>query len=97
MITLSGTTETPLASTYLDRLCRHFAKKISVEHDETTGHARFPFGECHLEADDTTLRFHCRAGDEASLEKIVDVIERHVWMFTKRDPLTVTWEAPRSH
>lgn len=97
MITRSGSTETPRASTYLDRLCRHFSKKIPVEHDETAGHARFPFGECRLEADETTLRFHCRADDEASLAKIMDVIERHVWMFTKRDPLEVEWGDPERH
>ena len=94
MIHCHGTVATPQASTYLVRLCKHFSKKISVEYDPedgSRGHARFPFGECRLAANESELSFNCSADDSAALEQIQEIISLHVGMFTKRSPLQVDW------
>lgn len=95
MISCIGEVQTPLAATYLARLCRHFSKKIEVEYGETEGHARFPFGSCRLQAGAQTLSFHCQAEDPEALSRMQEVIGRHVGMFTRRNPLTVTWREPQ--
>lgn len=94
MISSIGEVETPLASTYLTRLCKHFSKKIEVVYDEAEGHARFPFGDCRLLADTRTLSFHCKAEDSEAMARLQDVINQHVGMFTRRNPLLVNWTNP---
>jgi len=91
MISSIGQVQTPLASTYLQRLCKHFSKKIEVEYGETKGYAAFPYGRCRLQADAETLIFHCETEEAEAMLVMQDVISRHVGMFTKRNPLTVTW------
>ena len=91
MISSIGQVETPMAVTYLQRLCKHFSKKIRVEYGETEGLAAFPYGRCRLLADDGTLSFHCETEGPDAMLVMQDVISRHVGMFTKRNPLTVTW------
>lgn len=79
------------ASTYLQRLCKHFGKKIEVTYTEEVGHAHFPFGYCRMTADDDRLKFECRTPDHEGMQRMQHVIDQHVGMFTKRDPLRVAW------
>ncbi len=92
MIASKGRVATPLAATYLARLCKHFAKKVPATWDEAHGSAEFPFGRCELSATEDELRFHCTAPDAAAMAQLQDVIGLHVGMFTKRAPLRVAWE-----
>ena len=41
---------TPLASRYLQQLCKHFAHKLPVEFDPQRGRIEFSIGLCRLEA-----------------------------------------------
>jgi len=91
MIECRGRVETPLAIAYLERLCKHFAKKIPVTRDATRGTADFPFGRCEMEAAADALLFRCAAPDAAAMAQLQNVIALHVGMFTKRAPLTVAW------
>ena len=86
-----GQVATPMASAYLGRLCKHFAKKIPAVWNDWGGVAEFPFGRCELEADARMLRFRCAAPDDDAMARLQSVISDHVGMFTKRDPLRVRW------
>ncbi|WP_255991428.1 DUF2218 domain-containing protein [Chitinolyticbacter albus] len=83
---------TPDATKFLFKLCKHFAKKIPVEFDETRGRAEFPFGVCELAATATTLTFACEAS-AATLAQMQSVLEQHLALMTRRDPLPVVWTA----
>lgn len=86
-----GEIQTPLAASYLKRLCKHFSQEIPVEYGETEGIAHFPFGQCRLQAEAQVLSFHCQAEDATALARLQEVIAKHVVMFTHRNPMTVTW------
>jgi uncharacterized protein len=92
MISTTGTVQTPHADAYLIRLCKHFSKKIAIEYGENTASAHFPFGYCRLIAQaQQTLLFCCEAEDLARLEQMQTVIEQHVGMFSRQNPLVVSW------
>jgi uncharacterized protein len=86
-----GEIQTPLAASYLQRLCKHFSLEIPTEYNGSEGVASFPFGQCRLLAETQTLTFHCEAEDSAALDRLQEVIAKHVVMFTQRNPVTLTW------
>jgi len=94
MINSQGHATTPLAATYLERLCKHFGKKIPATWDANHGTAEFPFGRCEMEARSDTMFFNCSAADPAAMTQLQNVISSHVAMFTKRSPLVVAWTPP---
>ncbi len=91
MITREGSVTTPRAPELLPRLCRHFAKKVQSSWDERRGEVQFPWGHCSVEASDTELSFHCRAADEAALAQVQNVLDLHVGMFSRKEPLRIVW------
>lgn len=96
MIHRQGHVPTPEASRYLTRLCYHFSRKITVDYDTARGHAQFPWGTCDLRADADTLHFACAAADDAALARVQYAIDEHVKLFSRKNPLQVQWEAPRT-
>jgi uncharacterized protein len=86
---------TPLARRYLTALCSHFTRKITVEYTEEHGLARFAQGECELSLDGDVLVLNCRAPDENALASIENVLSLHMKLFTRRDPVTLSWQ--RTH
>lgn len=91
MITREGSVATPRAPELLPRLCRHFAKKARSTWGERCGEVEFPWGHCHVEASDAELTFRCTAADEAAMAQVQNVLDLHVGMFSRRDPLRVEW------
>lgn len=83
---------TPLGRRVLGQLCKHFAHKIPVEHEEARGHAAFPAGECRLFADDEGLDLTCAAETEADLRRIEEIVAGHLERFLWRTPVAVVWE-----
>lgn len=96
MISSQATVITARPNNWLMRLCKHFSRKIEVEYGETEGKARFPWGECHLTADDEALRFYCQAEDEAQLSKMQEVVALHVGLLSRRNPVAVDWRVVES-
>lgn len=79
------------AQRYLAQLCKHFAHKIPVKWDETTGHSDFGFGVCEMEAGDGLLRLTCKAPTPDGLERVKYIVEDHVVRFGWRENIAVTW------
>ncbi len=84
--------KTPVASSYIGKLCRHFVHKIEVEYTNTTGKAVFPAGICTMHADPEHLTFRIEANDQEGLEKIKGVLVRHLLKFAYKEELAITWQ-----
>ena len=92
MMRRQGHVPTPEASRYLQRLCYHFTRKITVTYDEHQGQAHFPWGLCVLRADGQALHFDCSAEDGASLERVQFAIDSHIELFSRKSPMAVEWK-----
>ena len=64
------------ARRYLGQLCKHFAHKIPVDFDETSGTIRFDAGVCRVGADERTLTLDLQAVPD-KMEQLKDVVVRH--------------------
>ena len=96
MLTASASFETANGSKYLQQLCKHFAHKVSVEYDATSGRAEMPTGPALLRADEAGLHMVVSAPDEAKMERAKFVVEDHLKKFAFREPFdTLNWSENR--
>jgi len=79
------------ASRYLQQLCKHFQHKVAVTFDPHSGLIDFPVGECRLAADDATLTLRLKAQGGEDMERLKDVVARHLVRFAFREEMTVDW------
>lgn len=91
MLHSEGQIATPEASRFLQRLCFHFSRKISVSYDEHQGQAHFPTGFCQMKASPDTLYFSCSAASEDALQRVQLTLDHHVQLFSRKSPLIVQW------
>lgn len=87
-ITDRGQFQTEHASRYLQQLCKHFAHKIEVQFDETSGTAQFPFGSATLTATPEQLDVVLTATNEDGLERSRRAIDSHLETFAFREGYT---------
>ena len=90
---LVGNFATPNASKYLQQLCKHFAHKIEVNFDETSGRIPFTLGVAEVSAtvDALQVRFAEVADDQRADAK--SVIDRHLERFAFREGFTaMNWQ-----
>lgn len=80
-----GTFATQHASKYLQQLCKHFAHKVDVTHDETSGEVVFPFGVALMTANDGELRVSIDVTDAEEIPLAKDVIDSHLVKFAFRE------------
>ncbi|MDO5623232.1 MAG: DUF2218 domain-containing protein [Pseudomonadota bacterium] len=90
---LQGQLHTPEPSRILQRLCFHFQRKIAVRYDARQGVAHFPWGRCTLTAEEALLHFACEATDDAQLARVRHVIDEHIALFSRKQPLAVQWQS----
>ena len=80
---------------YLGQLCKHFEHKLPVSYAEhyETGRIEFSIGLCELTADEeqSVLTMRVRAANEADLDRLEDVVARHLVRFAFRETLELTW------
>lgn len=86
-----ATVETPRASRYLQQLCKHFAHKLPVTFDPQAGHIAFPMGDCRLAAGEGRLELTVDAHDAVDLDRLQDVVARHLVRFAFREDLQIDW------
>ncbi len=87
-----GRFDTENASKYLQQMCKHFAHKVPVTFDASSGTVALPQGACRLEADAATLRIEVTADDLASLETARRIIDSHLARFAFREDFsTMAW------
>ncbi len=82
---------TASASKYLQQLCKHFQHKLPATFDPQAGQITFPFGETKLAAGDQALTILVEAADGEDLERLKDVVARHLQRFAFREELEIAW------
>ena len=82
---------TPLASRYLQQLCKHFAHKLPVAFDPNQGRIGFAAGDCRLQASPDLLTLEVEAADIESLAQLEGVVARHLERFAFREGPSVAW------
>jgi hypothetical protein len=83
--------ETDKGSRYLQQLCKHFGHKIPVEFTPQAGSIQFEMGRCALAADPTGLDLQVEGEDEAKLQRLEEVVARHLERFAFREELKIVW------
>ena len=78
-------------SRYLVQLCKHFGHKIQTVWTEHEGELHFDFGTARLYAQPDGLHMTVTAGDAEALDRLADVVERHLVRFGAKDELVVAW------
>lgn len=92
MLIASTRLETQNARKYLAQLSKHFAHKIEVEASADKARLSFPAGPIRLQADDAALVVSVEAADPEGLDRLKDVLWRHLERFAFREPdLRAAW------
>ena len=90
---LVGTFATPNASKYLQQLCKHFAHKIEVSFDETSGRIPFTLGVAEVSASADALQVRFADVADAVRADAKSVIDRHLERFAFREGFTaMQWQ-----
>ncbi len=92
MKTSEATIKTTEGSSYIRKLCKHFAHKIKVAYDEKEGTAEFPFGRALMTADSETLRFDIASDSFEGVSRIKYVLVTHLEKFSFRENLAIVWK-----
>lgn len=93
MYETKGVFATAQASRYLQQLCKHFAHKVEVSYDASSGRVRFPFGLAVLAADESGLAVTIHAEEKSALDRGRRVIDSHLERFAFREAFSeMDWE-----
>ncbi|MBE2284391.1 MAG: DUF2218 domain-containing protein [Prosthecobacter sp.] len=84
--------QTPLASRYLEMLCRHFSRKVPSEWTATRGVVDFKPGACEMHADETTLRITCAHEEPQAVERMRHIVDDHLVRFSKKEGFSMVWQ-----
>jgi len=82
------------AKRYLGQFVNHFAHKLPfVRHENNErGEVEFPLGLCTLNADETRLSIIVNAGTADEMDKLKEVVDRHLIRFAFREDLAINWQ-----
>jgi len=75
------------------RLCFHFSRKVRAQHDDGRGEVLFPWGRCEFRVGEAGLDVRLLADDADALQRLSEVIDAHVALFSRRSPLRLVWAA----
>lgn len=94
MPTTSALVPTAHASRYLQQLCKHWAHKLEVSFTSEHGTVKLPDGAVAImDAGSEALDVRIEAGDAETLERMKDVVARHLDRFAFREaPLPFDWK-----
>jgi len=84
---------TTSGSRYINRLCKHWQHKLNVSHDEHQGRVTFDGGVCHMRAEADALHLQLAAEDEATRERLEEVVALHLERMASRESLDIVWES----
>jgi uncharacterized protein len=76
------------------RLCFHFSRKVQARHDDLRGEVLFPWGRCEFEVLEAALEVRLLADDAAGLQRLREVVDAHVALFSRKLPVFVDWQEP---
>ena len=78
---------------YINRLCKHWAHKLSIEQTDTQSNIMFEGAVCRLSATATQLHVQLDATNVETLERFKPVIADHLQrMAASTEPLQIDWQ-----
>ncbi len=85
---------TPNAKRYLGQFVKHFAHKLPFVRHEANEHGEveFPLGLCTLDADELRLSVIVNASTEEDINRLKDVVDRHLLRFAFRENISINWQ-----
>jgi hypothetical protein len=88
----STTLLTPNGRKYMIQLCKHFGHRVPATYGERDGEIVFEAGKVGLRAAPVTLMLWADAPEASGLERLEQVVERHLKRFAFREPeLSFDW------
>ncbi|MFS4583627.1 DUF2218 domain-containing protein [Phaeobacter sp. C3_T13_0] len=94
MLTDKGHFDTPNSEKYLQQLCKHFAHKVAVEHDNTNGTIALGMGPATVHATGGTLTAEVTAPNAEELADARQIIDRHLARFAFREDFeAMAWQS----
>ena len=83
--------EMPTPARYMARLCNHFTHRVTVHREADRARIEFPNGLCTLQATEQKLEMRIEAEDAATLERLEQVVARHLKQVASAETFEVTW------
>ena len=73
------------------RLCNHFAHRVTVHRTQDSARVEFPnaFGTMQATAD--RLEIHIEANEDATLERLKEMVSRHLKQMASAETFEVSW------
>lgn len=81
----------PTPARYMARLCNHFTHRVTVHREADRARIEFPNGLCTLLATDQKLELSIEAGDAATLDRLEQVVTRHLKQVASAETFEVAW------
>jgi 3-oxoadipate enol-lactonase/4-carboxymuconolactone decarboxylase len=94
MLTSRADVATLAAERYAKQLASHLGRKARVVPETAGDRIHVGTGSCLVVAGAAALELRAEAPDEPSLQRVEDVVGRHLVRFGRRNELTVTWRRP---
>ena len=92
MNTIAGRVRTANGGRYIRQLCKHWSHKLQTEVDGEMGTVTFPDAVTVMQADPEGISIAITGADDGSVEKLTDVVARHIDRFAFREgPLSYSW------
>ncbi|UYO75737.1 DUF2218 domain-containing protein [Halomonas qinghailakensis] len=76
----------------INRLCKHWAHKLEVEHGEQEAKITFANGTCLMHAEPDRLIVSLETLEENHLDQLEGVVESHLVRMANDEPLEIVWE-----
>jgi hypothetical protein len=92
MFHITGKVKTDHGDKYLQQLCKHFAHKVPVTFNTTTGDVSFPTGPCQIIASKGSLTFIGQSATPEGINRMKAVIIDHLDRFAWRETLDYHWQ-----
>lgn len=90
--TSSGSAATDRPERYGSQLVKHFTHKdLPGSWEDGRGFVEFSLGTAEFSVEPGALNMRIASSDAESLDKLRDVVERHLVRFGARDELSVVW------
>jgi hypothetical protein len=83
---------TGAAERFAKQLASHLGRRAEVGEESGGTRLLFGDGDCLMQPRDTTLELTVTATDGPALDRLTDVVGRHLERFGQRSELTVIWQ-----
>lgn len=77
---------------YMARLCNHFSHRVDVHREPDSARIEFPDARCKMTATEKQLEIHIEAEQPLTLERLEQVVTRHLKQVAAAETFDVAWE-----